>query len=127
MAADVPNLNEFHGRGPSYGSSAGVSKQLSKAVSRGETITEKKSTWPFDYYQISNAYPIDYRYWWTPYTMDTGPTQFTMMHAVAYTDDGSEFGADQVLERRFVREAHRLALRDYMRKLQDTAPPQSHK
>eukprot|EP01068_Selenidium_serpulae_P007947 Selendium_serpulae@DN4847_c1_g1_i1.p1 len=93
-----------------------LSKQLSTAVSRGERTVEKKANWAFDYYQITNNYPVDYKYWWTPYTQDTGETQFTMMHAIAYAEDGSEFGADLTLDRRFMREAHKMAIRGHILK-----------
>lgn len=112
---DAPSHETSIGPGMSM-SERGMSRELSRAVSRGETATERKATWPFDYYQITNIYPVDYKYWWTPYQMDTGDTQLVMMHAVAYAEDGNEFGADQILRREFIAEAHRLAIRDYMLK-----------
>lgn len=98
----------------------GVSKALSRAMSRGQTRLEKKSAWPFDFYQAGAFFPVDYQYRWTPYTTSTGETQLTMMHAIAYAEDGSEFGADQMFHRKSMRLAHKTAHQAYMYQLKLT-------
>lgn len=97
-----------------------VSKALSRAMSRGKTRLEKKAAWAFDFYQAGAFFPVDYHYWWTPYQTDCGPTQLTMMHAVAYAEDGSQFGADQMEHRAAMRSAHRMAQRRYLQHMEES-------
>lgn len=55
-------------------------------ASRGKTSLQKKSAWAFDFYQAGQFYPVDYHYWWHPNQTETGKSQLTMMHAVAYAE-----------------------------------------
>ncbi|KAH0471560.1 MAG: hypothetical protein KVP17_000978 [Porospora cf. gigantea B] len=89
----------------------GVSSEMRAAVERGQTIVEKKASWPFDFYQASDYYPVDYHYWWSPYRTVVGKTQLVMMHATCSVEDGSLIAADQMLIRPAMRQAARLALK----------------
>lgn len=53
---------------------------------RGHTSLEKKAAWPFDYYQASQFYPVEYHYYWRPNKTSTGNSQLTMMHALAVVE-----------------------------------------
>jgi len=99
--------------GGQYNTRMGLSADLSAALERGDNLTEKKANWPFDYYQATAVYPVDYKYWWTPYQLDTGITQFTMMQPVCYANDGMELPADQILNRDFMRQANQMAWQEY--------------
>jgi len=88
-----------------------ITKSLSLAINGGNTVLERKSNWPFDHYQRTGYYPVEYGYWWTPFNTSCGKTQLTMMHATAICEDGSPFGADRML-----RQAHRVAMRDVAHK-----------
>ncbi|KAH0471799.1 MAG: uncharacterized protein KVP18_002723 [Porospora cf. gigantea A] len=88
----------------------GICREVSAAVERGQTIVEKKASWPFDFYQASDYYPVDYHYWWSPYHTVVGKTQLVMMHATCSVEDGSLIAADQMLMRPVMRQANRLAL-----------------
>lgn len=74
----------------------GLSRSLSQALRRGESLAEKKSAWAFDFYQCTGLYPVDYKYWGREVDTDCGRTQLVAMHAHAYTSEGEEFAADQV-------------------------------
>lgn len=78
-------------------------------------MLEKKSAWPFDFYQQSEFYPVDYYYYWSPFTTSTGKSQMTTMHASAIAEDGSLFSADQMQHRISLREAHKHAMHQFYR------------
>lgn len=98
---------------PSEGIQRTVSAAFQQTIKRGKTMLEKKSSWPFDFYQIGQFYPVDYHYWWHPHSTDCGNTYLTMMHAVAYSEEGEVFGADQVDHRKTMRAAHVLAMKAF--------------
>ncbi|KAH0471536.1 MAG: uncharacterized protein KVP18_003491 [Porospora cf. gigantea A] len=92
----------------------GMSKPLMQAVERGADKVSKKCAWPFDFYQATDLYPVDYHYWWTPYKSCVGQTQLVMMHAIAVAEDGSEVAADQMVNRERMRHAHLGTLKNFL-------------
>ncbi|EZG86041.1 hypothetical protein GNI_011080 [Gregarina niphandrodes] len=94
-----------------------VTKTTAEALHRGNTLTEKKSAWPFDIYQATLLFPVDYKYWERDVQTSVGPSKCIAMHAHAYTPDGQQVAADQVFHRHSMKEAHRLAYQAYMKEL----------
>eukprot|EP00917_Polyrhabdina_sp_WS-2016_P024984 GHVP01053905.1.p1 GENE.GHVP01053905.1~~GHVP01053905.1.p1 ORF type:complete len:141 (+),score=23.82 GHVP01053905.1:254-676(+) len=95
--------------------SSGISKALTIAITGGETAMERKSSWRFDLYQGGDFYPVDYNYYSTPWSGVGGvKTHLVTTHAIAYAEDGNDFGADRVYQCTSKRAAHERAMYHYL-------------
>lgn len=106
--------NQEFTAGTSRSLERGISQALCEAVERGRDRVSKKCAWPFDFYQATNLYPVDYHYWWSQYDSCVGNTQLVMMHATTLIEDGSELAADQMFARERMRNAHLGALKNFL-------------
>jgi hypothetical protein len=92
-----------------------LSKTFTNAINRGHTLLEKKSVWPFDYYQAGDFFPVDYHYWYRPYSTGFGATRLSVMHAVAYADE-MPFSADQMQNRSAMKASYEMSRRIFYKK-----------
>lgn len=83
-----------------------LTRAMTLAIEGGFSRTTKKATWPFDVYQASNYFPVDYHYWQHEYQSDIGDTHLTMVHPVKWTEDAQELAADYVVMREKQHQAH---------------------
>ena len=91
----------------------GLTKEYSAILKRGDTLTQRKTTWPFDIYQATKLYPVDYEFYEREVETSVGKSKCVAMHAVAYTENEEQFPADQIFHRETLSRAHLRAMKKF--------------
>eukprot|EP00915_Cephaloidophora_sp_WS-2016_P000652 GHVH01000821.1.p1 GENE.GHVH01000821.1~~GHVH01000821.1.p1 ORF type:complete len:172 (+),score=17.38 GHVH01000821.1:785-1300(+) len=95
----------------------GLSREVTAAIERGVTPSEKKAAWPFDIYQGSDYYPTDYRFWKSEVASPVGNIDMVMMHSTIWTSDNCELAADTVHMRNKMGATHKVTMKSYFREI----------